>query len=86
MTSEHLKYGNSDALCEALASLLSCIFSAQIVSHNFYTGIISPISKEPSVNPCEPVNYHPITLSSTFSKILEAKLIPEDTAAEAGKK
>ena len=54
VTREYLNYGKSDTLFEVLASLVSCILSAQIVSRNFYIRIITPILKTPS--PCETVN------------------------------
>ena len=45
---------------------------------SFNTGIIVPVLKKATLNPNEPSNYRPITLSSVFSKIAEMIMVPED--------
>ena len=83
VTSEHLKHGKSEALCETLSQLYSCILSWQIVPSVFKVGVIVPILKKPSLNPNEAGSYRPITLSSVFSKILEIIMLPADEACSS---
>ena len=69
ITGEHLKRGKTEALC---------ILSWKIVSSVFKVGVIVPILKKPSLNPSDASSYHPVTLSSVFSKILEMIMLPSD--------
>jgi hypothetical protein len=76
ITSEHLIHAKSNTLCHYLHIVLSCILQYTIVPDNFATGIIVPVLKRPSLNPNLVENYRPITLSSTYSKLMELFLIP----------
>ena len=74
----HLKYGNSLQLRSHLSALYSIMFYWSIVPSIFNTGIIIPILKKSTLNPNDPNNYRPITLSSVFAKMAEMFMIPED--------
>lgn len=82
ITSEHLKYGNSDALCSVLSNLYTVIFTRQIVPSSFKTGVIVPIYKKPGLDTNQTDSYRPVTLSTTFSKMLEMLMIPADLASD----
>ncbi|KAK2142594.1 hypothetical protein LSH36_935g00053 [Paralvinella palmiformis] len=71
ITSEHLKYGKSDALSTVLSHLFSCMLSWKTLPNTFYIGVIVPVLKKPSLSSNEANNYRPIRFSSTFSKRLE---------------
>jgi hypothetical protein len=76
VTSEHLYYANSEALCHYLQVVLTASLKYTIVPHQFSTGIIVPVLKKPTLNPNQVQNYRPITISSTYSKLMELCLIP----------
>ena len=78
ITAEHLKFGKSDMLCNVLSNLFTTIMSWQIVPTSFQTGVIIPILKKPGLNPNSPSSYRPVTLSTTFSKMVELLILPED--------
>ena len=78
VTSEHLSYANSNTLRHYLQIVLSCLIQYTVVPNNFATGIIVPVLKRPSLNPNQVENYRPITLGSTYSKLMELFLIPSD--------
>ena len=82
ITAEHLKFGNSHILCEHLAALFSFIITNTVVPSDFNMGIIVPILKKPCLNPNEPHNYRPITLSTTYSKLLEMCMLPPDNLSD----
>ena len=82
VTSEHLKDGISDAMCVVLARLFSLILSWGVVPSSFCTGVIIPILKNPGLDTNDPDYFRPVTLSSTFSKILEIIMLPHDSVCE----
>ena len=75
---EHLIYGKSDTLCQILASVMSAIFTWSLVPSSCLVGVIVPILKKPTLNPNLPSNYRPITLSTTYSKLIEMHILPDD--------
>jgi hypothetical protein len=77
ITAEHLQYGKSDVLCNLLTSLFNMILSHKCIPSSFCHGVIVPLLKKPTLNPNQPENYRPITISTTLSKILEFMLIPD---------
>ena len=77
LTSEHLKYGKSEALCIALSNLFTCLMSWMIVPSSFHTGVIVPLPKKPPLNPNDVSSYRPITLSGRlYPKLLHLLLLP----------
>jgi hypothetical protein len=77
ITAEHLYFGESNAMCVLLASMYSAILSCGIIPTLFTTGIIIPLLKKPTLNPGDPSNYRPLTLSVTYAKMLEMLMIPD---------
>jgi hypothetical protein len=82
ISAEYLILGKSLDLCSHLASIYSIILSWNIVPHVFQTGVVIPILKKASLNPNEPSNYQPITLSSVHSKLIENLMIPADNVSD----
>jgi hypothetical protein len=79
---EHLTYGISDALCDVLADLYSSILSTTPVPDCMSTGVIIPILKKSTLDANNTGNYRPITLSSTFSRLLELLISPDYTPCD----
>ena len=76
ITSEHLTYGKSYELCQHFSRVYSLILSYGIVPEIFRTGIVIPLLKKPTINPNDPTNYRPITLSSVHTKLIEMVIMP----------
>ena len=83
VTSEHIKYGKSDILCQCLSTLYSFIISYGVVPSTFTIGVIVPALKKPNLNINDPVNYRPITIGSTFAKLMEMYLLPPDNSCDS---
>ena len=77
ISSEHLIYGKSDKLLSLLSSFFTVILSRACVPTCFQTGIIIPILKKSTLDPNNPEHYRPITVSSIYSKLVEAIIIPD---------
>jgi hypothetical protein len=77
ITVEHLLLGCSDNLCFILADLYSTILSTALVPDSLSLGVIIPILKKTTLDTNSPVNYRPITLSTTYSRILELIIAPD---------
>ena len=78
IVAEFIILGKSDILCQHLSALYSLMFTYNHVPTVFNTGVMVPILKKPTLNPNDPSNYRPITISSVFSKLLELIIIPND--------
>ena len=81
ITAEHLKRGNTQRLCDLLASIFTRCLRKGIVPSAFTIGAIVPIFKKPSLNPNEAKSYRPVTLSSVHSKVLEMIMLPPDNVS-----
>lgn len=79
ITSEHLKFGHTNKLCSVLAHFFSVIMSMHVVPTSFHSGVIIPTIKKPELSTNSNENYHPVTLSTTFSEMLELLMIPGDS-------
>ncbi|MCG8430992.1 MAG: reverse transcriptase family protein, partial [Candidatus Omnitrophica bacterium] len=77
ITTEQLFFGRSDILCKHLSNFYSVILSSGIVPYCFTVGTIIPLLKKATLNPNLPSNYRPITLTSTFAKLAEMFLRPD---------
>ena len=77
---EHFKFGNSYLLRRHLLALYNTMFLKTIVPSLLNIGLIIPILKKPSLNPNEPSNFRPITISSTHCKLIELLMMPDDHA------
>ena len=69
-SADHLKYGQSEYLCQSLSSVYSAILTYCYVPTTFTHGVIIPVLKKSTLNSNVAANYRPITISSTFSKLL----------------
>ena len=58
----------------AISGKVHCLLGIPDV---FKTSILVPILKKASLDPTLPSNYRPITLSSVFSKLFEAIIMPD---------
>ena len=70
ITAEHLKYANNSILLLHLGNLLSMCVTFGIVPNQFCDGLLIPIRKT-NIDPTQLRKYHPITVSSVLSKLLE---------------
>jgi hypothetical protein len=77
VSAEHLRYGLSEALCNALANVYSIMLSHCVIPDVLQTGIIIPILKKASLDANVPASYRPVTISSVHSKLVEMLLLPE---------
>ena len=66
-----------DGITAELALLYTIILSRVYVPILFTTGLIVPILKKPTLNPNIAHNYRPITLSSIYTKMVEALILPD---------
>ena len=82
VTSEHLKHGKSDILCSVLSNLFTTIMSYHIVPDSFCMGVIVPVLKKPGLNTNDTGSFRPVTLSTTFSKMLERLMIPSHKVSD----
>ena len=82
ISTEHLFYGATDTLCGVLADLYSSIMSTTLIPESLSLGVVIPILKKASLDPNGTENYRPITLSSTYSRLLELLIAPEYTPCD----
>ena len=73
--SEHLKYAVESRIPFVLSCILTLCVQYHIVPASFMKGILVPPLKKPSIDPSSPNNYRPITVSTTFSKLLELHVL-----------
>ena len=71
ITTEHLVYGESAALCVKLACFYSSMLRYSMVPSIFNEGLIVPVLKKSTLNPNEATSYRIITLLPTFAKLME---------------
>ena len=69
--SEHLKHAVNTNITYHLSKMYSLCFRFGIVPSCFTEGLLIPLLKKPTLDPRIPKHYRPLTLSCTFSKILE---------------
>ena len=72
---EHLRYAASPQLSILLCDLFNLCFRYAVVPKGFTTGVLVPIHKKPHLDPADPKNYRPITISSTLSKLVEMYIL-----------
>ena len=77
ITTGHLTHGSSPELLTILALLLTACFAHLDVPPSFSTSIIRPLINRPGIDPGDMDNYKPISLVSTFSKLLEMVILDE---------
>ena len=77
ITGEHLKFALNTNLSLYLCHLLSVCIQYGIVPDSFRHGLLIPVIKKSTLNPSEGKSYRPITISVTFSKLLEYYILEE---------
>ena len=77
ITAEHLKYAANTKLPLYLSHILTLCIEHGTVPNSFRHGVLIPILKKSTLNPSEAKNYRPITVSVTFSKLLELYTLEE---------
>ena len=75
---EYLLHGRSEILCDHLSRLFSAILTFNCIPSVFITGVMVPILKKPTIDPSNPSNYRPITVSSIFAKLFEMLIMPNE--------
>ena len=73
---EHILHSNSNSLLQHIADLCSIILSYNIVPYIFTQSIMVPVIKKSTLDPNEVSSYRPITISSTFAKLTELLMVP----------
>ena len=71
ITAEHLIYALDSHIIEHLSYMLTLCIQFGVVPHNFRRGVLIPIPKKAGCDTTQAKNWRPITVSSTFSKLLE---------------
>ena len=75
IVSEHLKYAINSGIARHLSVMLSLCLRYGIVPISFTKVVLVPLLKKPTLDPSVPNNYRPVTISSTFSKLLEVYIL-----------
>ena len=78
ISAEYLLHGRSEILSDHLSRLFSAILTFNCVPSVFITGVMVPILKKPTIDPSNPSNYRPITVSSIFAKLFEMLIMPNE--------
>ena len=73
----HAGVNGSDQLCHVLARLYTLILSHNIVPTLFRESYIVPVLKKSTLDPNVCSNFRPITVSSSFAKMVEMLMVPE---------
>lgn len=68
---EHLRYASSRDLHLLIADMTNACIKFHVVPDSFTEGVLIPILKKPHLDTSQPKNYRPITISTTFAKLLE---------------
>ena len=71
ITSELLKFAKDSSLALHLSVVYALCFRFGVVPGSFCSGLLIPVLKNSNLDPALPTNYRPITISVTFSKIME---------------
>ena len=75
ISSEHLIYALDSTVILYISKLLSLCVTFGIVPDSFSKGLMIPVLKKNNIDPSTPKNYRPITISTTFSKLLELYIL-----------
>ena len=75
ITPEHLKFSIGSPLTLHLSTLLTLCLRFGVVPSAFCSGLLVPILKKSSLDPCIAAHYRPITISVIISKLLELYIL-----------
>ena len=78
ITAEYLINGRSTILCEHFNVLYSVMLTHNRVPSIFAAGLMVPVLKKPTLDHDNALNYRPITMSSTPTKLFELLILPSD--------
>ena len=78
ISTEHLKYGQSELMFRVFSNFYSYILSHGMVPESLTLGVIIPVLKKPTLNPNISRNNRPITLSTTHAKLIELLMLLKD--------
>ena len=82
ITAEHLIYALDSHIIEHLSYMLTLCIQFGVVPHNFRRGVLIPIPKKAGCDTTQANHWRPITVSSTFSKLLELYVLEECSSHE----
>ena len=71
ITAEHLLYVMDSQIVDHLSFMLTLCIQFDVVPDNFRRSVLITIPKKAGCDTTQAKNWRPITVSSTFSKILE---------------
>ena len=74
---DHLRYGLGTTLALHISVMLTLCLQFGCVPDPFRSGNLIPILKKPHLDPTTAAHYRPITVSITFSKLLELYMLSE---------
>ena len=77
ITAEHLLYAMDSQIIDHLSFMLTLCIQFGVVPDNFRSGVLIPITKKVGYNTTQAKNRRPITVASTFSKLLELYVLEE---------
>ena len=76
---EHLKYAMDDSFTLQLSILLSLCVAGGVVPDGFCVGTLISVLKKSNIDPQNPKNYRPITVTLVLSKFLELYILEQCT-------
>ena len=79
---EHLIHGASENFCAILADIYTSVLTTALIPEAMCVGIIVPILKKSTLDTNCTGNYRPITLSSSYSRLLERLISPDYTPCD----
>ena len=71
ITAEHIRHGRSDILTDCIRKLFEAMIKWTTVPTQFLSGTIIPILKKNNLDPTQPSNYRPLTMTSVLAKLFE---------------
>ena len=82
ITADHLIYALDSQIVGHLSYMLILCIQFGVVPENFRRGVLIPIPKKAGCDTTQAKNWRPITVSSTFSKLLELYVLKECSSHE----
>ena len=82
ITVEHLIYALDSQIIDHLSYMMTLCIQFGVVPDNFRRGVLIPIQKKSGCDTTQAKNWRSITVSSTFSKLLELYVIEECSGHE----
>ena len=77
ITAEHIKYDKGSNLMPHICNMLSLCIHFGTVPDIYKKGLLIPIPKKSNIDMSLPKSYRPVTISVTFSKLLEIYILEE---------